>query len=89
MVYEFLCDLNRLNKVQLAIIQDQFNVFFVKYFMCIIALNVLDLAFSHSFSLNAPLNVFQEDFFKAEDLTNSQFLRLELDDFDIDLHIPS
>ena len=88
MVYEFLSDLNRLNKVQLAVIQDQFNVFVVKYFMHIVALNVLYLAFGHSFSLNAPLHVFQEDFFEAEDLANTQLLRLELDDLDVYLHVP-
>ena len=57
--------------------------------MHIIALNVLNLAFGHSFSLNAPLHVFQEDFLEAEDLANSQLLRLELDDLDVDLHVPS
>ncbi len=89
MVYEFLCDLYRLNKIQVTIIQDQLNIFFVKYFMHIIALNVLDLAFGHSFSLYASLHIFQEDLLKAEDLPNSQLLRLELDGLDVDLHIPS
>ena len=58
MVYEFLSDLNWLNKVQLAVIQDQFNVFLIEYLMHIIALNVLNLAFGNGFSLNAPLHVF-------------------------------
>lgn len=88
-VYEFLSYLNWLNKVQLSIIQDQFNVFLAQYFMHIIAFNVLNFAFGHSFSLNASLHVFQEDFLKAEDLANSQLLRLVLDDLDVNLHVPS
>ena len=57
--------------------------------MHIIALNVLNLAFGHSFSLNASLYVFQEDFLEAEDLANAQLLCLEFNDLDVDLHVPS
>ena len=89
MVNEFLSNLNWLDKSHLTVIEDHFNVLLVKYFMQIIALNVLNLTFGHSFSLDTPIHVFQEDFFEAKDLAIPQLLHLELDNLDVYLHVPS